>query len=491
VIVKELFARLGFKVDEGSASKAEGTLNKVKAVATTVAGILATGAVAKGFTDIAFAVAGAGDEIAKTSKRLGFNTQALQELRHVANLAGVDAATFTNGLGLLQKNARDASMGSKSMSDAFKQLGVNVKNSDGSLKSAEVLMGEVADGMSGMTDATMRTGIAQTLLGRSGRMLIPLLQQGSDAIAEQRKEARDLGFVYSDTLLQDSEGLVDAQARLSGAWQGVKIALTEAVIPALTLFLNWLAPTIAAVVRWAKESALVAFAAKALMAIMAALALLLIGKLVAALSLVATAAIGGAGAIAGFNAALLATKIRALLLGGAFLFLLGLLFLIADEIATALAGGDTLGKRISEWLGDIVDMFMQFKTENPLIKGLQKMVELLVLAKNTAFALGMAVTGDFSGLRTIADDALKLVGLGSGSQGGAQAAAALRSPNAPVGGGNLTKSVNVGEIVVNAAPGQSETEVAENVKAQIQRAFDDRDAEDEQILVPAQAGVTR
>jgi TP901 family phage tail tape measure protein len=487
MIVKELFARLGFKVDEQSTKKAEDTLSKVKGVATTVAGVLAAAAVTKGFSDLAFAVAGAGDEIAKTSKRLGFASDSLQELRHVANLAGVDAGAFTNSLGLLQKNARDASMGSKSMSDAFGQLGVNVKNSDGSLKSAEVLLGEVADGMAKTENATMRTGIAQTLLGRSGRMMIPLLEQGSEAIGEQRKEARELGFVYSKELLGQSEGLVDAQARMSGAFQGVKMAVAGFLIPALTGLLNWLAPVIGRFSRWLKESLLVRAIIKSLGVALGILALLLLGKLVAAFAVLATTTIAATGAIGAFNAALLVTKLRALLLGGAFIFLLGLIFLLADEIMVALEGGDTLGKRISNWLGEIVDMFLEFKTDNPFIKYLQKVLEYWILIKNTAFAAMMAMSGDFSGFKVVAEDAMKFLGFG----GKATAPVANRSPSAPAGGGTLNKSVNVGEIVVNTSPGQSEVEVAENVRAQMARVLDDRDAEDEQILIPAQAGVVR
>lgn len=487
MIVKELFARLGMKVDDASVNKAGGAIDKVKSAAKALAGILAAGAVAKGFSNIAFAAAKAGDEVAKTSKQLGINAQALQELRFAADLAGVEGATFAQGLGVLQKNARDASLGSKTMADAFKTVGVNVKNADGTLKSAEVLIGEISDGMAGMTDSTERTGVALTLMGRTGKRLIPFLEQGSAAINEQRKEAIALGGVMSDELLKQSEELIDAQTRWGRATQGVRNAIAKLLLPSLTATINRLALVVASIGKWVSQSALVPRVLQAIKLATAALALVMIVKLVAAFGALATVMVGATGAMAAFNFQLLLTQARALLLGSAFLLLLGLLFLIADEIATAIEGGETLGKDLGKAVSDVLDQFLEFETDNPFIRFLQKALEGAILLKNAVFGLALAATGDLSGLKTVAEDAREFLGLGLAAKPGTVTEVTTTGPV----GGTSNRSVNVGEINVNAAPGQDEAGIAENVKDFIVGIFDDRDAEDEQVLIPAQQGVVR
>jgi len=488
MIVKELFARLGFKVDDASAKKADDTVNKVKAAAKALAGFLASAAVAKGFINIATSAAQAGDEIAKTSKQLGINAQALQELRHAADLAGVDGAAFSQGLGVLQKNARDASMGSKTMAEAFKTVGVNVKNADGTLKSAEVLIGEISDGMSMMTDSTERTGVALTLMGRTGKRLIPFLEQGSAAINEQRKEAIALGGVMSEELLAQSEAMIDSQARWGRAVDGVRNVIASFLLPTLTKFLNVMAPVIATVGRFLRESKIIPLIIGAIGTAAAVTALILISKLVAALGAVATATIAAKGAAAGFNLQLLLVQAKAILLGGLFIALIGLIALLADEIATALTGGETLGKKISEAISDITDKFLTFETDNPFIRFLQRALEGTILLKNAIFAVGMAATGDLSGLKTVGEDALEFLGLGVATRPGGVTETVTTTSAV---GGTSNKSVNVSEITVNAAAGQDEVGIAESIKNTLLGFFDDRDAEDEQILIPSQAGVVR
>ena len=515
MIVKELFARLGIKTDDASVKRADRTLGQVKKSAAAIAGILASGAIVRSFVNIGFAVAKAGDEVAKTAKQIGVNAQSLQQLRFAAGLAGASSGELTLGLRSLQRTAFEAAQGSKQFADDFKRLGVNVRDGNGQIKSAEVLFEEIAGGMQGLTSDTERTALAQSLLGRSGTKLVPLLMQGSEAIAQQRMEAQRLGGVMSEELLRQSEELVDAQLRWSTALGGVRRVIASFLIPALTKLVNTGAEVLVMVQDLLEGTNILQIVLVGVGLVAGSLALVLIGKLVAAFAAVATTAITATGAVGGLDAALLLAKAKAFLLGGAFLVLLGVLFLVADEIVTAFRGGDTLGRRLGETVSELVDWFLALESANPIVNALlglfQAWVRSLVIIKDTIFAIVQALTGDFSGfsvilteaekrrigevigsLRSIKDGAIEAVsGLLPGSVSAALGIGGRVSATAGGGATTVNRSLSIAEVNVTAAPGESATETALNVKEQIVSILNDRDAEDEQILVPAQAGVTR
>ncbi len=227
--LREVIALLGFKVDKASENNAKSSVETLKK------SVIALGAVVAGtaalITKTVFDVAALGDETAKTSKQLAINAQRLQELQFAANLAGASSGDLQNALRKLQKNANEAAKGSKAFVEDFARLGVTVKDVNGELKSGDQLFGEVADGLKALSSESERVALSQNLLGRAGTKLIPLLTQGSEAINEQAAPARRLGEVMDDDLLRQSEEFVDVQREISGAVQGFKNVLAQALLP--------------------------------------------------------------------------------------------------------------------------------------------------------------------------------------------------------------------------------------------------------------------
>jgi hypothetical protein len=242
MIVRELLTLIGYKTDQASKRKAEGGLSDVKKQALAVsAAVVAIGAAATAvFSRLVGEVAAAGDEIAKTSKQIGINAQRLQELRLSANLAGASNAELNTGLRLLTKNADDAAKGTGEFAEDFERLGVTVTDAKGNLKSADELLLEVADGMQQLSTDSERTALAQSIFGRSGAKLVPLLNQGSEAIRAQAARARELGEVYDEEMLANSERLVDAQRELEGAFTGIKLTIAREFLPFAIRVVEWL-----------------------------------------------------------------------------------------------------------------------------------------------------------------------------------------------------------------------------------------------------------
>lgn len=144
------------------------------------------------------------DNIAKSADAIGITTDALQELRVAADLSGVSAEQLDTGLRRFARVAADAGNGVKSAREAFAALGIEVRGTDGRIKSIEALVLEVSDGFAAMSDATQKAAAAQEFFGRGGVPFINLLNAGSAGIAQMREEARELGVIIDESLIRRS-----------------------------------------------------------------------------------------------------------------------------------------------------------------------------------------------------------------------------------------------------------------------------------------------
>ncbi len=96
-----------------------------------------------------------GDWLEKTAQKTGVSTEALSSYKLGAELAGTTQEGLISGLQRLQKNMGAALRSPTSAAaTAFKSLGVEFQNADGSLRDVEDLLPDVAAAMAGMADAT-------------------------------------------------------------------------------------------------------------------------------------------------------------------------------------------------------------------------------------------------------------------------------------------------------------------------------------------------
>ncbi len=246
MIVRELISRFGFKVDKKDFKKVESRFSKLQKIAGAAVAFVAAGAIAKAFTSVTAGVAAMGDAIDKTSKRIGVEAQALQELQFAAGLAGASHQDLASALRILSRNADEAGQGTKEYKDEFDRLGVSVKDSSGQLKSADALIVEMGDGLANLKTDMARVAIAQKLLGRGGAAMLPLLIQGTAAIREQRIEAQQLGL-FDRELIDLSVDLTDTNLRYSQSMQALKNIIAKQFLPGIIA-------TKKAIVEWVKAN---------------------------------------------------------------------------------------------------------------------------------------------------------------------------------------------------------------------------------------------
>ena len=204
-----------------------------KAMATAAAAIGA-GAVAAGkkIWDMANDTAAAGDTVDKMSQKLGLSAKAYQEWDYVLSQSGADIESMGAGFKSLTNLVDKATSGNDKAAASFEKLGISTKD----LKdmSREDIFALTVKRMQEMGDTTERAALANTIFGKSGQGLAPLLNQTSEATQELMDKANELGFVMSDEAVDASVKFTDSMDTLKRTFEGVKNSITSELLPGLT-----------------------------------------------------------------------------------------------------------------------------------------------------------------------------------------------------------------------------------------------------------------
>jgi phage-related protein len=156
----------------------------------------------------------AADEMTALSDETGFSTEKLQEMKYIGDDLGVSLETQTGALSKMINNMSSAKSGTGAAADAFAALGISVTDANGELRDSNEMYGEVLDALSGVTNETERTAIAQDIFGRSAMDLNPLIKAGSEGLADLAKQAKDSGAIMSGDTVKSLDSLGDTMDHL-------------------------------------------------------------------------------------------------------------------------------------------------------------------------------------------------------------------------------------------------------------------------------------
>ena len=166
------------------------------------------------------------DAFGKLSRQTGIAADTLQSYVNAGKLAGVEQGTIDKGLRRLAQSMREADQGVATYADAYKALGVTVRDSDGNLKESEVVLGQLADRFRDMPNGATKAALAMEIFGRSGAQLIPMLNEGGDALERWNYETSE-GFAAN------AEYFNDQLTMLGFGFDGFRKQLADELLPAL------------------------------------------------------------------------------------------------------------------------------------------------------------------------------------------------------------------------------------------------------------------
>ncbi|WP_056596547.1 hypothetical protein [Mesorhizobium sp. Root102] len=172
---------------------------------------------AKGAAKIGSAIGQAGKDI---KQGVGYTVEAFADI-------GVEVTRFGGKQEKLKATTKGISTG-------FDDLGIKVKNANGTLKTNEQLLLEVADAFQKMPDGARKSTVSLKLFGEAGAKLIPFLNEGAAKIKELGQTGADLGIFFSDEQIKAAEAFNDSLNRLKLTVGGVLKQIGLIFAPAIT-----------------------------------------------------------------------------------------------------------------------------------------------------------------------------------------------------------------------------------------------------------------
>jgi hypothetical protein len=171
-----------------------------------------------------------GDHIDGLSQKLNISAEAVQQWDIVLgnNKSSLDAAS--TGFQNLNSMAYSAAIGQKKSAILFKQLGIEVKDANGSLRSQNDILNDTIYKLADLKDATLQSALAQKL---GLTEMLPLLRQGSQAIKDQLEQSKEYGILTGD----NAKILADAKDKMDHFQRSMSVLtaeLTVRLVPALS-----------------------------------------------------------------------------------------------------------------------------------------------------------------------------------------------------------------------------------------------------------------
>jgi hypothetical protein len=239
--LRELLASFGIEVDTSKLEAANHKVNEFTERLEKVGKAVAGAFLIKEAYEFIEGVAHAIHQVEATSAALGITTQATQEFGYAASAAGMETGELLNMMGRLQVTAASPA-GAK----AFNAIGVSAKDASGHIKSADVLLEDVAEGIKRIDDPAKRAAAAVGLFGRQGRVLLPFLIKGKAGIEAMRKEFAELGGGFDEEAIEKSAEFEHAMAKIRVVVNGLEGAMVKGLFPVL----GWIADKAAAIGGW-------------------------------------------------------------------------------------------------------------------------------------------------------------------------------------------------------------------------------------------------
>lgn len=226
----------------GSSFASKMAVGITAAAATITAAVTAATAAAvtlgKEFIETATDVAAYGDEVDKTSQKLGISAQAYQEWDYVMQLAGTDMSSMTTGFKTLTNHIADATAGSEDAIAMFESIGISL--TDLQNMSTEDIFAATVSGLQNLEEGADRSALAVDLFGKSGQNMAALFNMTNEETSEAIALANEYGMVMSDDAVQASADYTDALTTLDKTFTGLKNNLMSQFLPSITTVMDGL-----------------------------------------------------------------------------------------------------------------------------------------------------------------------------------------------------------------------------------------------------------
>lgn len=167
----------------------QGNMSKIASFGSNLNGVLGKLGIALGALQVGAMfkkVVDQADALNDMSQKTGVAIETLSQFSTVAEKSGTSLEAVGKAIKTLSTGMVQASAGNKDSTKIFQALGIEVTNVDGSLRSASDVMMNVTDIFQTLEDGALKSAIATKLFGKAGVEMIPMLNEGRQAISDMQ-----------------------------------------------------------------------------------------------------------------------------------------------------------------------------------------------------------------------------------------------------------------------------------------------------------------
>ena len=151
------------------------------------------------------------DAIGKTATQTGIATDTLQAFHLAARESGTTIEGANTALIKFARSIGDAERGLKTQADIFKDIGVELRTTDGRMRSFDAILEDTAKGIMELGSQSERASALANLFGRQGVILTGAITDLSEnGIKKFIDRAKQLGIVLSEKVIRRTEEFNDA-----------------------------------------------------------------------------------------------------------------------------------------------------------------------------------------------------------------------------------------------------------------------------------------
>jgi len=194
-----------------------------------------------------------GTELDKVSKATRVSVEELSALEFAAAKSGVAFDDITGAVEEFQIRIGEAVRdGVGPLNETFGKLGLNAKEI-AKLPLPERLA-KVSDALNDINDPSLRQFNADEIFGGDAFRILPLLDQGGDAIRQLAKDGIEAGVVLEGETAEAAKKLGGSLETLKLQVRAIAINVGAALAPALTSIVEKTQPILRAIIDWVKEN---------------------------------------------------------------------------------------------------------------------------------------------------------------------------------------------------------------------------------------------
>lgn len=169
--------------------------------------------------------ANVGSELNDMSARTGIGTTALVELGYAAKMTGTSMESVERAIGKMQKNIAGVGEESGAVTAALSAIGLSSSQLAGLAPEDQFQM--ISESIAAIEDPAQRSAAAMGVFGKSGRELLPMMEN----IKALRAEARELGIAPSPESIAAADAIGDSIDRVRAVVSSTVFEIGAALAP--------------------------------------------------------------------------------------------------------------------------------------------------------------------------------------------------------------------------------------------------------------------